>query len=150
LKVEGFVARRTKHGRSASPEYAAWLYMKSRCRNNLYYVRKGIAVSPLWEHDFEAFVAYVGTMPGPGYVLDRIDNAKGYEPGNVRWATKQENARNKSNRRELTVRGQTKPLKDWAEKFGLSVATIYARLKRGLSEEEAVLAPNRRPRPASL
>jgi hypothetical protein len=48
---------------------------------------------PSWEHSFADFFAYVGPAPS-GTTLDRIDNNKGYEPGNVRWATKTVQARN--------------------------------------------------------
>jgi hypothetical protein len=49
-------------------------------------------------NDFAAFFAYIGPC-SPGLSLDRIDNDKGYEPGNVRWATRIEQSvsRKKSN-----------------------------------------------------
>jgi hypothetical protein len=44
---------------------------------------------------FEQFYAEIGPKPTAAHQLDRIDNDKGYEPGNVRWATKSQNERNR-------------------------------------------------------
>lgn len=41
-------------------------------------------------------MADVGKRP-PGTTLDRIDNNKGYEPGNVRWTTRLVQSRNRRN-----------------------------------------------------
>lgn len=48
-----------------------------------------------WIDDFRAFLAHIGPAPDPRLSLDRIDNNRGYEPGNVRWATASEQARNR-------------------------------------------------------
>lgn len=54
-------------------------------------------MAPEWLHDFEAFFAYIGPRP-PGLTLERVDNERGYEPGNVTWATRSEQARNRRRR----------------------------------------------------
>lgn len=65
--------------------------MKHRCAHGgetVYKSYAGISVCPEWVNDFEAFAAYMGPRPGPGYSIDRFpNNAGNYEPGNVRWAT---------------------------------------------------------------
>ena len=41
----------------------------------------------------------LGPRPTPNHTIDRIDNNKGYEPGNIRWATRKEQAANKETTR---------------------------------------------------
>jgi hypothetical protein len=94
-------ARGTSHGMTGTHVYKTWLSMRARCskpggRAWDDYGARGIRVCPAWDDSLEAFYAHVGDPPTPRHTLDRIDNAKGYEPGNVRWATKQEQARNRS------------------------------------------------------
>lgn len=108
--------------RVASPEYRAWQAMKDRCTNTKsknypYYGGRGITVCQAWLESFDAFLADVGRRPTPDLTLDRIDVNKGYEPGNCRWATRKEQARN---RRYATVRAW-----EVAEALGLSVYTVY-------------------------
>lgn len=99
-----FVATNTTHGnrrkKQATPEYRVWCGMKKRCYNTHYegyyrYGGRGIQVSEQWRTSFETFLADVGPRPGPGYTLDRIDVDGNYASGNVRWATAQQQARNR-------------------------------------------------------
>jgi hypothetical protein len=83
----------------AHPEYRCWRAMRQRCANpkapNYYlYGGRGITVYEGWQ-DYATFLADVGPRPGREYSLDRIDNNGNYEPGNVRWATRSEQQRNK-------------------------------------------------------
>lgn len=106
LRRERLLASRTKHGQShgngrqGSPEYRAWLRMKRRCTDQnhdkySYYGGRGIRVADEWLSDFRAFLAHIGPRPSPGHSIDRINNEGNYEPGNVRWATKQEQMKNR-------------------------------------------------------
>jgi hypothetical protein len=66
----------------------------------------------------EKFIDYISRLPGfgtPGLSLDRIDNDAGYAPGNLRWATSEEQANNKSGskpnpHKALIYKGNTLPL----------------------------------------
>lgn len=100
---------RTKHGcagTSVRPslmtvEYRAWLNMKTRCLNpndtKRYrcYGGRGITVASEWVENFRAFLEHIGPRPSESLSVDRIDNERGYEPGNVRWATRKEQANNR-------------------------------------------------------
>lgn len=91
-------AHRT-HGMRNSREYSTWLSMKARCldKGNKDYPRwggRGITIYKQWINSFEAFFEYIGHRPD-GTTLDRIDTTRGYEPGNVRWATAKEQQRNR-------------------------------------------------------
>lgn len=90
-----------KHGLSQTPEYKCWQQIKARCLNANHkaypdYGGRGVTVSPEWVDDFRAFLAYVGPRPSDQHSLDRFPNHNGnYEPGNVRWATAEEQNNNR-------------------------------------------------------
>lgn len=76
------------------PLYRIWTGMNERCERASHkdffnYGGRGITVCDRWRDDFWAFVADMGDRP-EGMSLDRIDNDRGYEPNNCRWATASE------------------------------------------------------------
>jgi hypothetical protein len=72
-----------------------------------------------------------------GHTLERIDNNKGYGPDNCRWATLEEQGRNKSNNRVIEGFGKSQTLTGWGRELGLSVQAISFHLKNGRSIEYA-------------
>ena len=93
---------RTVHDKWGTKIYKVWDNMKSRCFNPKAQGYKnwggrGITVYPEWIHSFDSFYKYVSKLEHygeVGYSLDRINNDGNYEPGNLRWATKSEQAKN--------------------------------------------------------
>src|SRR5580704_3901661 len=88
------------HGMAGTRTHASWSKMLGRCRNPTdpsysRYGGRGISVCQAW-FTFDGFLADMGERP-TGTSLDRIDNARGYEPGNCRWATPAEQSQNKRN-----------------------------------------------------
>lgn len=86
------------HQMSKSPEYRIWRAMKNRCErekndNFKWYGARGIKVCDRWQ-SFESFYADMGVKP-QGLTIDRVDNSKGYEPGNCVWATWKQQANNR-------------------------------------------------------
>ena len=93
------------------------------------YAGRGIAICDRW-WDFGLFLADMGKAPGPEYSIERIDNDGDYEPGNCRWATATEQARNRRTTRWVTFRGETLSLAEWAERLGANYQLLWKRGKR--------------------
>lgn len=132
-----------KHGLSHTVEYKAWKRMLNRCRGEWEprYKERGIMVCAEWSSSFTTFLDAVGPRPGPGYSLDRIDNSQGYKPGNVRWATAAQQARNRSNNICLEYEGDTMTIAEWARRVGLPVPTLWQRIKLGWNVRDALTRP---------
>lgn len=67
-----------------------------------------------WRADFAAFLAHIGPKPSPDLTLDRVDNDRGYEPNNVRWATRKVQTNNRRNSRppeQQKQKAKHRPLK---------------------------------------
>lgn len=81
-------------------EWRSWYAARARChrtedKNWKNYGGRGIHMAAEWFMDFDAFLDYIGPKPTAYHTIDRIDNDRGYVPGNVRWATAQTQAANR-------------------------------------------------------
>lgn len=138
-----------RHGMTNHPLYQRWAVMKQRCNNPNYtgyhlYGGRGITVDPEWSASFVAFVRDVGLPPTPKHTLDRVDNSKGYERGNIRWATPEEQAHNRRTNKLVTHNGVTQPLAKWAKELGLSYTMLRHRIEHGVTPPE-LFDPEHRP-----
>lgn len=94
---------RKTHGLAQSRIYHTWNHVKDRClnpSNNVFrhYGGRGITICEEWKNSFQAFYDHVSQLPHfgeKGYSIDRINNDGNYEPGNVRWATRSEQNKNR-------------------------------------------------------
>lgn len=135
-----------KHGLTNSPEFLTWTDIQTRCHNpnSTSYERyggRGIKVCEKWRNSFQAFLDDMGKRPTCDHSIDRIDNDKGYEPGNCRWATRIEQANNKRNNRLVTIGGETKTIAQWAHEHNLNAATVWRRVNEGKSGEDLLAKP---------
>jgi hypothetical protein len=117
------------YGRNRTAEYRAFESAKRRCNNPKCpdypeYGGRGIEVR---FESYTHFLQTVGRKPSSDHSLDRKDVNGHYEPGNVRWATREEQGCNKRNNRVLTVDGISLPASEWARHSGTRESTIVMR-----------------------
>ena len=135
----------TSHRGVQTRMYRKWQSMKARCRNPShpafsYYAGRGITICPQWlgPGGFDQFCRDMGECPA-GLTLDRIDNTKGYEPLNCRWATWKQQA---ANRRRGGPARDPSSLAGQARAAGLPYNVVYMRVKRlGWTEHDALSTP---------
>jgi hypothetical protein len=136
------IRRLTTHGLRNTREYKVWCAMRDRCTNPRAthyadYGGRGITVCERWMHSVENFIADMGLCPD-GLTLDRIDVNGNYEPGNCRWATTTEQARNRRDSIRVEYCGKTMHLADVAEATGVPYKRLLYRVKRGMAADDAV------------
>lgn len=141
----------TKHGLSSSRVYRAWADIKSRCLNPknarfASYGGRGIGIFNGWQDDFQAFYDHVGEPPSLKHSIDRIDNELGYYPGNVRWATMDEQQCNRRVTIWVNFRGERQALCHLAKQYNLSADIALNRLKLGWDIEKVLCTPVRKKR----
>ena len=130
----------TKHGNASragvSYLYRAWQNMKARCYNPKsthysYYGQRGIRVCDEWINNFQAFADHMGERPSDKHTLDRVDPDGDYTPDNTRWADKKTQSVNRRNTILVTFNGETKPLVQWCELYGVPLRRARYQLKAG-------------------
>jgi hypothetical protein len=117
--------------------------MINRCHNPNHhayadYGGRGVFVCDRWRHSYTSFLADMGRRPSPKHSIDRRDTNGNYEPANCRWATAVDQARNTRANKIVTINGETRCVAEWAEILSVSRYTIYSRLRRGCTPEEAI------------
>jgi len=128
--------RNKEHGMKGTQVYNSWAHMIQRCTNKrnpdfVHYGARGITVCSAWR-SFTAFLADVGTPPGPNFSLGRVDNNAGYTPENCRWETVDQQRRNTRRNRILSYKGKTQCLAEWARDLGVDHKTLSSCIKYGM------------------
>lgn len=158
LKSQECRIRNTTHGMADAPEYSNWKSMMARCfnPNDAAYEKYGgagrtvcefIRASPL------NMVLLMGRKPTPLHSIDRTNNDLGYYCGscaeclqkswplNVRWATKKEQLRNRSNNVLFCIDGVTHCASEWAENLGLTHNQFMYRYRKCKVKNASTLLP---------
>lgn len=147
------VARIHGHNRKgcSTPTYKSWRAIVQRCENprcKKYpdYGGRGISMCSRWRNSYAFFLEDMGPQPAK-HRIERKDNNGNYEPGNCRWATAKEQARNTRATRIVTYDGATCSLPEMCERHSLSYLLVYTRLYRGWTIEEAIETPAQHRKP---
>jgi hypothetical protein len=139
------IARSTKHGHAKRGAkcrtYKSWQKMIGRCLRKTDpsfadYGGRGIKVCKRWRHSFENFLKDMGESPSNG-TIERNDNNGHYEPKNCRWATIQEQNKNRRSTRFIEHNGEKLCIKDWARKLGINYGTLLQRVNAGWCIQDA-------------
>lgn len=139
----------TVHGEASppSPEYLSWRNAKARCTKPTdaawkNYGGRGITMCDRWMESFEAFIEDMGRKPSLKHSIDRINNDGNYEPGNCRWATDEDQNKNKRSNHYLLRGVERATLSEWSNRLAIPVCRLRYRINRGLSDND-VLNPER-------
>jgi hypothetical protein len=150
----------TTHGHTAggstTVEYSTWAGMKNRtlnpnCPGRKRYSERGIKICFGWM-SFENFFNDMGKRP-EGLSIERKNNNGHYScghceqclkegwPMNCKWDTSEAQANNTSTNRMIPWRGEVKTLAQWLRIIGLNRATFKKRVKRGMTDQQALETP---------
>lgn len=124
--------------------YRLWSSVKARVTKDPRYINKGMY--EVWLNNSKSFITYCKDLGySPGLHIDRIDNNKGYFPGNVRFVTPAENQYNRTNNVIINFMGDSLRIIDLEvlSPYSLPGYTIRDRLKKGWSIISALYTPKR-------
>ncbi len=114
--------------------YNTWVSMVGRCHDKDHqgfedYGGRGVFVCSAWINNPRQFFEHMGKRP-PHATIERIDNLKGYEPGNCKWVEGARQARNQRTNQMIFYRGQSRCLADWCEQLKLRYGVMRGRIVR--------------------
>ncbi|AGY48563.1 HNH endonuclease [Bacillus phage Spock] len=140
----------TTHGLSNTKLYRVYWGMISRVKypsGDRYesYGGRGISICDEWLAKDNGFITFYNWATSNGYeeglTLDRIDVDGDYTPSNCRWISNEEQQKNRTNNRLMTLNGVTKTITEWSESLGGKHTLVQGRLDLGWSEEDALTKP---------
>lgn len=137
------MAKAILSNQSLKAEKLAYKNARSRCQNpkHVSYPRYGQRGIEFRFTSFEQFFACLGPRPSDKHSLDRFPNSRGhYEPGNVRWATVEEQVSNKACNVKIAYQGETLTAAEWSRRLG-SRNLVLNRMDMGWCSTCAVSIP---------
>lgn len=139
-KISEYSSAMKTHCMSGTKEYGIWKSMRQRCldKNAGHFARyggRGIKICKRWD-SFAVFLKDMGACP-EGYSIERKNNQGNYTPSNCIWTSTQRQANNRRSSRFITYNGKTQTLADWSRELDMRIITLFMRLKRGWSIEQA-------------
>ena len=143
LKAKKVGDRRRIHGLSGTRTYFLWKAAQKRCTPDESFDAQD-SMCPRWE-DYAKFLEDMGEAP-EGTTLHRINRMLPYRPDNCLWRPSHPHeVLVKPRLRGYTIGSRTQTLAQWASEVGISVQTLYYRLRVGIPLKRAIkLKPPRR------
>ena len=126
-------------------------YYNENNRVYKYYGGKGVTICDEWLQSFDNFYNWA-LLNGykEGLSIDRIDVNGSYSPKNCRWATMEEQSRNRTNTVLVEYNGKKMTLREWSEELNISLSTISKRKHNGYSDKEIIEGRPKRKRVANI
>lgn len=132
----------TKHGDSGARLHGIWKGIVNRCNpdhvHSTHYGKRGIRVCDEWRE----YVRFKEWAISHGYsddlTIERRDVNGDYCPENCEWIPFREQTKNTTKTIMVTRDGVTAPVSYWADKLDLKRPTVYTRISKGMSPEEAL------------
>ena len=118
--------------------------MISRCYDEtnfqyLYYGARGISVCDDWRNSLKSFCDWaLANGYEENLTIERIDYNNNYCPSNCKWIPKDQQSRNTRRNRIYEWKGKSLTVAEISRIENISQFTLYCRLNRGLSIEDAV------------
>ena len=135
-RLKGNTYQRT-HNMSKTRLYKIWQGIKRRTGqskstlHNRTYFEKNIQMCDDWNVSFETFYEWaINNGYKENLSIDRIDNSGNYDPNNCRWATPEEQARNRDTNIKIRIGNVTKTLTEWCKLFDLDYKRVLGRYHR--------------------
>ena len=140
----------SKHNKSNTRFYGIWQHMKKRCnqkddQNYPLYGGRGIEVSKRWqefenfmEDMYESYKEHIKKFGKNNTQIERVDNNKGYNKSNCKWATRKQQANNTRTNRFIKYNGKRQTLAQWSREKDIKYPTLRSRLDNGWSIERAL------------
>lgn len=145
-KIEKLGTKSQSHGETRTKLYNVWQSMHARCKCKSHpsyknYGGRGIYVCDDWKEYLKFKEWALSHGYEDGLSLDRIDNDSPYCPENCRFVTMKQQANNRRTNILFELNNVVHTLTEWSDIAGIKYDTLYRRIKRGWSFEDAINKP---------
>lgn len=147
LRNERIVSSTTTHGLSKERIYSIWKLIKARCNKPyasgyLSYGGRGITICDEWANKENGFINFYLWSIENGYndnlTIERCNVDGNYEPSNCLWIPSFNQQKNTRKSIKVNINGESVCLKDACRVYNRKYITIYARMRRGISFDNAI------------
>lgn len=138
------------HGLSNQTLYHIWEGMVQRCCNKKHkhykhYGGRGITISQEWRNDPSQFIEWALCNGwDKGLSIERGNVNGNYNPDNCTFIPLKLQNKNTRKSGRFTINGITDTIRGWALTYNINHCTLWCRLSKGMSIEEALTCKNQK------